>query len=54
MTATPAGRPRATSAPFSAEYPDHCRGCDHSIDEGSLIVRMSDGTYQHARCGEGA
>ncbi len=46
-------RPRATGAPFSARYPDYCSGCDLAIDEGTLTVRMTDGTYRHARCGEG-
>lgn len=44
---------RAESAPFSARYPDHCAGCNLEIHEGVLVVRMTDGTYQHARCGEG-
>lgn len=44
---------RAESAPFSARYPDHCAGCNLEIHEGVLVVRMTDGTYRHARCGEG-
>jgi len=43
-------RPTSQGWTIDAAFPGHCQGCNLPIHEGQSITRMSDDTWQHARC----